>query len=208
MSKKTTKSITTVNGKIIDISQIQQIVDRNDYKIIGATLKDGFCNYKVKILQGQMQGEKSTHDGPLIISDDLLYAFRSLNKHLAVLDDAFENQEYEINDLEGNMKAEKYTVDSFIIRGADENIQVKLCGSKFLSSVAGRMECKTPFILLDAGTDYKWYNELHEELMHCQREVSLYKEGKGMHPEEPIKKKKTNQTKITDLDTDESEEKE
>lgn len=200
MAKKNKSDVeVSFNGKIIDFEALKGIVDRKEYEIIGASIKDAFCNYNVKILSGQMQGEKSKHDGPLIVTDDLRKSFEKLHKHLAVLDDAFENQDYELHELEGNIKVGKYHVDSFIIRGADENIQVKLIGSKYLSAVSGRMECKTPYILLDAGTDYKWYNELIDEIKACQREVALYKEGKGIHPEKP-EKKKSKQTKITDDD--------
>lgn len=191
----------TVNGKNFDSKALLAIVDKNEYEIIGATTKDDFCNYQVRILKGQMKDETSTHDGPLIISDDLRNAMQRLRKHLAWLDDAFENQDVnQIEDIENTLTTDKYDVTAFKIKRADENIQVKLTGSKYLSSCSGRMTCNTPFILLDAGTDYKWYNELLTDILICQREVALYKEGKGMHPEQPEKKAKVKQLKITDGD--------
>jgi len=99
-------------------------------------------------------------------------------------------------------------VSGFKIKGADENIQVSLIGSKHLNTVLGRMACVTPNILLAAGTDYKWYNELLTEIENCQKEVALYKEGKGMRPDNGQSKEDPAQTKITDDDQQEVKEEE
>lgn len=198
----------SVNGKTIDMTKIARLVAKKDYEITGATIKDDFCNYTFKILVGQLEGETGSHNGPLIISDDLRNAFQRLRVHLAVIDDAFSVVGVEdIDDERDNQISDRYDVTGFKIKGADENIQVSLIGSKYLSSVSGRMSCATPYILLDAGTDYKWYNELLEDLRTCQTEVAFYKEGKGMRPEEPEEKPKVRQAKITDADQQQTPEK-
>jgi len=201
----------SINGKSIDMKDILERRQNKDYDIIGATLKDDFCNYTVRTNTGQMEGEEGTFKGPLIISDDLRNAFNRLKVHLAVIDDAFNLSLTEINNIDEEHNHEfthHYDVSGFKIKGADENIQVSLIGSKHLNTVLGRMACVTPNILLAAGTDYKWYNELLTEIENCQKEVALYKEGKGMRPDNGQSKEDPAQTKITDDDQQEVKEEE
>lgn len=203
------------NNRVIEIdateTSIGEVADKlkrlsgRPYDIMGAQLKDGYCNYDVKVVLGQMNGERSTVNGPLIVSQDLREAFRRLNVHLAIIDQAFAHAKEDVQNIAGARPHElvyEYMVDAIKIKGADERIKVSIAGTKALSTVSGRMKCETPYILLDAGTDYKWYNELLEDVENLRREVELYREGKGEQPERRVKKSKKNknQTAITDPD--------
>lgn len=194
----------SINGKVFDPKVLSKLISEKNYEIIGAALKDDFCNYQFKTTEGQLEGETCTHNGPLIISDDLRDAFQRLRVHLACMDGAFFMLDVNsIDDQRGDQTSDNYDVTAFKIKGADENIQVSLIGSKYLTEISGRMSCSTPFVLLDTGTSYKWYNELLEDIQNLQREVAYYKEGKGERPEEPEEKPKAKQTKITDKDQQE-----
>lgn len=202
MAKKGKEKVeVSFNGKMIDMSAINELIRDKDYEITGATLEDDFCKYDFKTTSGHLEGETGGHKGPLIVTDDLRAAFHRLRVHLACMDDAFVMLDFNsIDEQREDPTTDKYDVTSFKIKGADENIKVSLMGSKYLSSISGRMSVSTPLVLLDHGTDYKWWNELLEDIRKCQREVAYYKEGKGMRPEEPEEKPKAKQAKITDPD--------
>jgi hypothetical protein len=173
------------------------------FEITGAIVKDGYCNYDVNVMQGKLIGEKSKIDGPLIIHDDLRYAMNKLRVHLAVMDDAFKKAHFDIENIDNertNDLVQDYDVSGFKIKKADENIQVSIIGSKYLSQVTGRMTCVTPFVLLDTGTEYKWYNELLADVENVRLEVEQYKAGKGTMPEPKVKKEKKNKNQKSILD--------
>jgi hypothetical protein len=183
----------------------QQQTPAKPFEIMGAIVKDGYCTYDVNVMQGKLIGEKSKIDGPLIIHEDLRYAMNKLRVHLAVMDDAFKKAHIDIENIDNERAhdlVQDYDVSGFKIKKADENIQVSIIGSKYLSCVTGRMTCVTPFVLLDAGTEYKWYNELLADVENVRSEVEQYKAGKGSMPEPKVKKEKKNKKQKSILDAD------
>jgi hypothetical protein len=204
MSKKHRKINAILGAENVEAKEQKRLINR-PYDIMGAKLTDGFCTYDVKVLDGEMAGEKSNVTGPLIVDQDLRDALTRLCVHMAIIDMAFVHSNIDVQSLEDvrdHHLVSDYDVDGIKIKGADENVKVSLIGSKYLSTCTGRMSCVTPYILLDAGTEYKWYNELLEDVKRLCQEVALYKEGKGRQPETKKKKTKVKQFKITDAMVD------
>jgi hypothetical protein len=147
-------------------------------EITAAAIKDDFCHYSFAILSGVGIGDKHNVKGSGIVDEDLKIAFARLNVHMAAIDDAFKSIDVDnIDKYHNSDQAHLYIVTGFEIKGSEENRQIILIGSKHIN-VGGRIEMKTPKILLEPGTSYKWYNELLEESNKCIAEVEEYRNGK------------------------------
>lgn len=202
MKRKNRKLNALLGAENIEAREVKRLINR-PYDIMGIMVTDGFGTYDVKVLDGEMAGEKSKVTGPLIVDQDLRDALTRLCVHMAIIDMAFNHSNIEVQSLEDvrdHHLVEDYDVEGIKIKGADENVKVSIIGSKYLTTCTGRMTCVTPYILLDAGTEYKWYNELLEDVKRLCEEVALYKEGKGRQPETKKKKATVKQIKITDAD--------
>lgn len=171
------------------------LVDDRELIIKAAAIKDGFCNYSFEPLKGFSRGDVHSVKGASIIHEDLSEAMKSLNVHLAVIDDAFKASKYkntDIDKLADDEITELYTVTGFKIKGSIENERVVLIGKKYVN-IGGYIDLETPSINLDGGT-YKWYNELNQEITDLRREVEEYMNGKCTPIQEEIEH--PDQTKI------------
>ena len=126
--------------------------------------------------------------------DSLQEAFNKLNVHLACIDDVFKHSGIDVIDIDNHHNDElamNYVISSFAVKGTSEYESVVLVGNKYVGSVGGRMEIKTPKVTIDNLSSYKWHNELKTAIEKCREEVALYKEGNCTVPEpvEPINEK-------------------
>ncbi len=165
----------------------------------GASLRDGFCDYTISIKRGAGVGNH-TVKGEGLFKPDLQNAFRSLNVHLALIDDIFKHAGLEIesvNDADNTELSGLYDVTGFKLKGSDENLSVILIGDKYVTSTGGeRLSINSMKILLVPGSIYKWYNELKEAVDIVLAEVEAYYGGKwDPVDEDPID---PNQTSILD----------
>lgn len=167
-------------------TKIKNEVVERDYEILSAKLSDGKCEYEYEITQGTGLGDKHKVKGEGIFMDSLQEAFNKLNVHLAAIDDVFKHSGIEvvnINQHHTDELATNYVISSFAIKGSKENEAVVMVGSKYVGSVGGRMEIKTPRITVDNLSSYKWHAELKAALDLCREEVVLYKEGNCTVPD-------------------------
>jgi len=148
-------------------------------EISEASLKDGFCNYKYSIINGNQRGFIHKVDGNGLFKESLQDAFAKLNVHLAVVDDVFKHSGIEIDDVDTLHVDELtllFTVTGFKIKGGEENESIILIGNKYLSG-GSRMELESPKIAMDSLSSYKWYNELKTAADKAREEVLLYHNG-------------------------------
>lgn len=144
-----------------------------------AKIKDDFCNYTYEISGGKSVGFIHNVSGKGVIEDDLRTAFSRLNVHLAVIDDVYKHSDTQIGDIDkmhNDDLALLYTCTGFKVQGDEDNENIVLMGTKYLSSGA-RMELKTPKIPIDNLSSYPWHNELKTEADKCRDEVALYHYG-------------------------------
>lgn len=161
--------------------------EERNYEILSAKLTDGKCDYTYQITNGTGIGDKHNVKGEGIFMDSLQEAFNKLNVHLACIDDVFKHSGIEvvnINDHHTDELATNYMIASFAIKGSEESESVVMIGSKYVGSVGGRMEIKTPRIAIDNLSSYHFHKELKATLDMCREEVSLYKEGNCTIPEQ------------------------
>lgn len=157
-----------------------------DYEILSAKLTDGKCEYEYEITKGTGLGDKHKVKGEGIFMDSLQGAFNKLNVHLAAIDDVFKHSEIEVENINNHHTDElatNYVISSFAVKGSNENQSVVFTGSKYVASVGGRMEIKTPRVTIDNLSSYKWHKELKSALELCREEVALYKEGNCTVPD-------------------------
>ena len=150
-------------------------------EIIGANIKDDFCNYEYLILEGVGKNDKVNVKGTGIILDDMRDAFSAFNVHLACIDDVFKHSGTEIesiNKLRSHELTQLFHVTGFKVKGSTENQTVILIGSKYVSSSGGRIEIETPRIPLDSTSSYAWHKELKKAVDAACQEVEEYKAGK------------------------------
>lgn len=185
MAKKGTKT----NPIVISIESLsraaKKLMDaekKNDrsISIIQASIKDDFCHYKYEVISGKDAGFEHTVKGKGIISDDLRNALSKLNVHLAVIDDVYKHSGVgieSISTMHNDDLALLYRVTGFEIKGGDDNAAIIFIGDKYLST-GSRMDLKSPKVMMDNLSGYKWYNELKEAADLCREEVALYHYGK------------------------------
>lgn len=150
------------------------------YAIKEASIKDDFCNYTFEITEGVGQGASHKVVGPGIVKEELIDAFRNLIVHMAVIDDGFQHERFKDTDISALANDEivaSYMVNQFKIKGAGDAESIQLIGNKYVNSVRGRMEVKTPFIELDNLSSYKWHNELKAAADEARLQVSRYNDG-------------------------------
>ncbi len=157
-----------------------------EFIITGGTIKDDYLNYSFDVpLQDDIYDTVKVV-GKGIVKEDLINAFQKLNVHLACVDDAFKDNDADIDSLHSDEIAQLYRVTGFKIEGADERETIRLAGVKYLRSFGGHMSIETPKIPIDAASHYKWYNELKEASDKARLEVELYKGGKFTLPEKHV----------------------
>ena len=193
-------------GKVIEITDktLKRLSDAlklepKSYEVTSGSIKDQFCNYGYEILHGIGAGDTVNIKGGGIIDDDLQNAFNKFNVHMAVIDGVYEDKGVDVEDID-KLHVDDITllfnVTGFQIKGGEGNESIILTGTKYVHSVAGRMEIKSPKIPLDSLSSYKWHNELKAAADNARNEVALYKEGKctAVAPQEPAED--PNQLKI------------
>ncbi len=178
-SKENPISLEELNNAINNLKE-------KEYRILEASIKDDFCNYKFEMLIGVK--DKHKVEGKGIIKDTLRDAFRELNVHLAAIDDVFKhaglNTETKLKELKEHELTDLYHVTGFKISGSGEAEFIQLIGNKYVSSASGRIEITTPKIALDNLSSYRLFEELKEAADDVRHEVELYKEGNYIEPEE------------------------
>jgi len=166
--------------------QLLKKLEGKNYEILSAKLNDGKCEYTYQIIDGVGLGDKHNVKGEGIFMDSLQEAFNGLNVHLACIDDVFKHSGVEVDNINNHHTDElatNYLISSFQMKGSSENESVILTGNKYVGSVGGRMEIKTPRITIDNLSSYAWHKELKAALDLCREEVALYKEGYCTLPE-------------------------
>lgn len=154
---------------------------------VSGIIKDDYCNYSYDIMHGIGAGNNGSFKGKGIIDPDMIEAFRMLNVHMAIIDDAFANSKVEIDNVDKFHNHEltaRYNVTGFKIVGGTENESIILIGTKWVTLAGGRIALETPKIPLDQMASYTWYNELKEASDKVRLEVELYDGGKYTKPEE------------------------
>lgn len=175
---------------------------KKPYIIIGAKMRDSFCDYTFEVQTGTGIGDKHTVKGAGIATDDLVNAFSAMHKHVACIDDIFKHNGVEISNIDkmaNNELTSYYHVDGFKIHGSDENESISFVGSKALS-VGGRASFETPRIGMDSLSAYKWYNELKEASDNLRNEVELYREGKVVLNDEEFETDANQLSLVSDSD--------
>lgn len=153
---------------------------KKEYAITQAIIKDGFCNYSFKVLQGVgINGVHAVKGGGIILPD-LEDAFEMLNVHLAAVDDVFKHSDVDVKNIDkmrNNELAALYKCTGFKMKGTDDMKKVILIGTKTVN-VGGQIHLETPEVLLEKLSSYEWYNELKGAIEVAVNEVELYNEGK------------------------------
>ncbi|KAA5532687.1 hypothetical protein F0919_18070 [Taibaiella lutea] len=160
---------------------------KRPYKIVSASINDGFCNYGFEVTEGVGLGDQHPNvKGAGLYKNDLGEAFGKLHVHFACIDDVFKHSNTEIDDIDKfhiHELTSLYHVTSIKIVGAEENETVVITGSKHISCTGGRTGFSTPRIPFDELSSYQWHNELRALINLIREEVSLYKEGKYTLPD-------------------------
>jgi hypothetical protein len=166
------------------------------YEIIGATLNEDKCNYSYEIKTGPLTGDKHSVKGTNSIHEDLVEAFRRLNRHLACIDGGFKYIEFSnVDDLENNEISGQYSVMGIKMSGTEDDQKVQLTGQKYSTEVQGWHDINTCKVLLESFSSYKWYNELKEAADAIRSEVEQYMQGKCA-PREEVEVVDKKQTKM------------
>lgn len=166
---------------VVNAEDFLESLEEKSFSIMEASIKDDFCNYTFKIINGVGSGDTHSVKGSGIIEDDMRDAFSIFNVHLATIDDVFKLSGIEMEDIDNHHNHEltsHYHVTGFKIKGGIENESIILIGSKYVGTAGGRIELVTPKIPLDNLSSYHWYNELKAAADKAREEVALYKEGK------------------------------
>jgi hypothetical protein len=169
-----------INAENLDAltEKMRRVANPIEYTV--ASIKDDFCNFSYKIIEGI--GAGMTHDVKgkgHIISMDLKIIFSRLNIHLAILDNAFKLANETITDLEtmhGHGFAHDYIVTGFKISGTTEDEKVVLSGWKYVQY--GIIKFDSPKVTLVGEGGYEWKQQLRDTLDKCREEVRLYHNGK------------------------------
>lgn len=179
-------------------TDLQDAPPERQYVINTAHLKDIYCHYSFKVIDGIETGGEHSVKIDNEVTDDLIKAFNQLNVHLAFIDDVFKHAGIEVVDLDryhGDPLTMLYSVSGFKITGDEGDETVVLSGSKYVS-LGGRINIQTPKITLDENSSYKWYNEMRDAIATARREVSLYREGKFIAHKDEEDKPNPKQMKI------------
>jgi hypothetical protein len=156
------------------------VPQKRDYKIIGATIKDDLCNYQYEVTSGIGIGDQHGVKGKGgFIKDTLKSAFAALNVHMAFNDDIFKHSGIVVENIDQFHNHDHtflFTTTGFKISGGEENENIVLIGTKYLSS-NNRIPYETPKIPIYDSSSYQWYNELKAAADKVREEVALYSEG-------------------------------
>jgi hypothetical protein len=192
----------TISAAVLDA--IMEPKEEKPFHITQASIVDDFCHYTVEHLHGIQRGELSGNKKRLMIIDkDMRTAFKKFAVHMAVIMDIFkhagqETDSLDIDKLHGHEIAWLFDVSGFEIQGKEENEGIVLVGT--YSTAFGRVPIKTPKVMLDKSSSYKFYNELKVAADDARYEVEEYRAGrKGeLIPEDDKKPEKENpkQTKL------------
>jgi hypothetical protein len=176
MAKK--KSETVIEGTLDEITDMLQKAAQKPVAITNASIKDGMCNYGYEILTGAGAGDKiPNRKGSNIVHEDMHAAFKQLDVHLAVIDDAFKfNASHltALDDMSAHDITAEFTVTGFKLTGKEENEGFILLGEKYVTT--GSISLETPKI--NAGSNYPFFEELSASVGLAVEEVELYMNGK------------------------------
>jgi len=197
-------------AKILSISNYKPSIPDRSYRILNATLKDGFVNYGYEITEGVGLGDIHNVKGKGIIESDLEEAWAEMNIHLALMDDIFKIGKVKftnINEIKVHEYALLFQLTGFKISGAFDSESIVLTGTKYIKGL-GRQAVEMPKVAMDNLSSYKHYAELKYTIDWVRDEVCLYKEGKytPVETEDDEEKPDPKQAKIFDnLDDSENE---
>jgi hypothetical protein len=166
----------------IEADSLKDAIDAlapNPYEITSASIKEQKCNYGYEIKTGPTAGDKiPTRKGEAIIHEDMSSTFHALKVHLAIADDAFKHvfdELPELDELRSHEITQEFTVNGFKTTGTEEDEGYFLIGDKYVS--IGLMGVDTPKIT--ASTNYKFFDELREDISNAKNEVEMYMNGKS-----------------------------
>lgn len=187
-SKKSSKAATTP-----DENEVFKI------EVTGAMLLDEKCKYSYRIVSGVGKGSShNVNNHPGIVDQDMIDAFKALNVHLAIMDDAFDAAGLPVENLseiDNTPLSENYNVSGFEVKGKDESMAIVLIGDKYLKRSSKRMQLKTPNIDL-WNTMYEHNGSLESAINYLKREIEMFHNGKYTLPKEEAVD--LNQTSILD----------
>lgn len=156
-------------------------INKRDYEVTNATIKDGYCIYDIVYIEGTQKGRNvKVSDRKHIILEDMEQAFATFNRHLAVTDDLFIIGRTEVLDIDKEVDHDycaMFDTNGFVVKGSEENRSIILSGYKRLS-LGGTISYTSQRIDLDDTSRYKWHNELRLAMDIVREEVALYHEGK------------------------------
>lgn len=204
MSKKGSKEnpIVLDGDKLIALGEYKPSIENRSYRILNATLKDGFVNYGYEITEGIGLGDIHNVKGKGIIKSDLEEAWSEMNIHLALMDDIFKTGKVKFTSIE-EIKVHEFALlfqtTGFKIAGAFDSESIILTGTKYIKGL-GRNDINTTKVVLDNLSSYKHYAELKYTIGWVRDEICLYKEGKytPVETEDEAEKEDPKQGKIFD----------
>lgn len=172
----------TISGTAEDImgalKSAANIVAEKPIVITNAVIKEAQCNYGYEIRTGPCAGDKlPTRKGANMVHDDMITAFRSLNVHLAIIDDAFKYSGEQLESLDQYRNhdiVDIFSVTGFKVQGTDENEGYVIVGEKWVHH--GSIALETPKIT--SSSNYEFYEELKEAVETAKTEVEQYMNGK------------------------------
>lgn len=169
----------TISGSAEAITDALQEAVKKAIQITSASIKEELCNYGYEIMTGPCAGDKiPNRKGSSMVHEDMIEAFKKLNVHLAIIDDAFKYSGKEltsIDNLEDTDIAGLFAVTGFKITGSEENEGIILVGEKWVSH--GSIALETP--KMTSGSNYPFFTELKESVDHARAEVEEYMNGKS-----------------------------
>jgi hypothetical protein len=201
-SKENPVSSEELASAVAKIKTYQPSVPDRSYRILNATLKDGFVNYTYEITEGVGLGDIHSVKGKGIIKDDLSEAWSEVNIHLALMDDIFKIGKVKyssISEIKVHEYALLFNLTGFKISGAFDSESIILTGTKYIKGL-GRLDIETPKVALDNLSSYKQFADLKYVIDWVRDEVSLYKEGKYTPVETEDHEDQANPKQISMLD--------
>ncbi|MBX3253950.1 MAG: hypothetical protein KF862_07390 [Chitinophagaceae bacterium] len=148
--------------------------EKKPFIILNAKVKEGICEYSYEINSGPCEGDQvKGRKGINIVHDDLTDAFSKLDVHLAILDDAFIDQELSLEEMEKETKS--FRVYGFRVSGTDENEGFILSGEKWVKY--GSVGIDSPKIT--KASAYPYWQELCDAMEAARNEVQGYMNGKS-----------------------------
>lgn len=154
-----------------NLEEFIELMQQRPYKITGASIKEGLCNFSYEVLSGPMKGSKvPNHKGGSLVHQDMINAFQKLEVHLATAVDEFKYiiKKYDnLEKLENHEIRGLFSVSGFRIQGQDENEGFIILGEKY--GTFGSIAIESPKI--SSSSNYPFFNELKLSLYNCVNEV-------------------------------------